>query len=462
MREHEHVLWLLRDESRARKQGIAAIMQRQRTRFNEMVAFARAYSPYYREFYQGLPEKIEDPGRLPVTDKKKLMARFNDWVTDCDVTIEKVCAHIDNPDLIGELYLGKYLVATTSGTTGTRGIFLVDKQALAVTLTFNARAMKNWLSSGDIIKLLARGGRMALVVATDGHFMVAAGNSYLRKANPLWGSATRFFSVHTPLPELVAQLNRFRPAIVMGYGSVITLLAGEQAAGRLRIDPMLLFPGGETLGVDGYERIARLFNAKARDLYGGTECTFATTDCMHRWYHINSDWVMLEPVDADYRPVPPGEQSHTVLLSNLANRIQPILRYDMGDSVLQRPDPCPCGNPMPAIRVQGRAADVLTFHTERRGRSEQVAIAPLMLGTLVDHTPGIEQFQIVQTTPTNLRVRLRTASGANPDSVWQSLHTEITHLLATHHLDHVSVERAEEPPAPSPGGKYRPVIPLGR
>nr|BFE45663.1 hypothetical protein GCM10017547_35560 [Pseudarthrobacter oxydans] len=50
-----------------------------------------------------------------------------------------------------------------------------------------------------------------------------------------------------------------------------------------------------------------------------------------------------------------------MLLSNLANRIQPILRYDLGDSVTTRTDPCPCGDPTPAIHVQGRTAELLTF-----------------------------------------------------------------------------------------------------
>ena len=151
----------------------------------------------------------------------------------------------------------------------------------------------------------------------------------------------------------------------------------------------------------------------------------------------------------------PGEQSHTVLVSNLANRVQPILRYDLGDSILQRPDPCPCGNPLPAIRVQGRAADVLTFPTEY-GR--QVSIPPLAFE--VNHIPGIEQFQIVQTTPTSLRVRLRLASGADTDRIWQAIRTELSHWLTEHKLSQVTIERAEEPPEQSPGGKYRTVIPL--
>ena len=125
---------------------------------------------------------------------------------------------------------------------------------------------------------------------------------------------------------------------------------------------------------------------------------------------------MLEPVDADYRPTLPGTPSHTVLLSNLASRVQPILRYDLGDSILQRPDPCPCGNPLPAIRVQGRSADVLSFTTER---GERVFIPPLALE--LDHISGVELSQIVQTAPMRLRVRLRPAPGADPERMWGRL-----------------------------------------
>jgi phenylacetate-coenzyme A ligase PaaK-like adenylate-forming protein len=182
---------------------------------------------------------------------------------------------------------------------------------------------------------------------------------------------------------------------------------------------------------------------------------FFSYGCGERWLHVNSDWAVLEPVDADYRPVPPGEQSHTVLLSNLANRVQPILRYDLGDSILLRPDPCQCGNPLPAIRVRGRSADVLNFPTEGGGR---VTIPPLAME--VDQVPGVELAQIIQTAPTTLRVRLRPAPGAEAEQVWQAVRNEIRHLLAAHKLDHVAVELAEEQPKQSPGGKYRTVIPL--
>ncbi|PRY02450.1 hypothetical protein [Allonocardiopsis opalescens] len=166
---------------------------------------------------------------------------------------------------------------------------------------------------------------------------------------------------------------------------------------------------------------------------------------------------MVEPVDAGHRPVPPGERSHTVLISNLANRVQPILRYDLGDSVVLRPDPCPCGSPLPAARVQGRTADLLGFPTRGGGRT---AMSPLLVAILLDHAPGVDQVQIVQTAPDVLRVRLRPARDADREEVWRRLREEPAGLLAEHRVDGVAIERVEEPPERSPGGKFRRIVPL--
>ncbi len=146
-----------------------------------------------------------------------------------------------------------------------------------------------------------------------------------------------------------------------------------------------------------------------------------------------------------------------MLVSNLANRLQPILRYDLGDSILQRPGPCPCGDPLPAIRVQGRTADVLTFPAEHGGR---ISIAPLALSALFDRTPEVELFQVVQTKPACLRIRLRPRPDVESDRLWQAVHDELSRLLAEHHLGHVAIEHADEPPQQSPGGKFREVVPL--
>src|SRR5690606_32170078 len=108
---------------------------------------ARAHSLYYREHYRTLPERVTDPTLLPVTSKAELMPRFDDWVTDPAVTLAAVRAFVEDPALIGEKFLGRYTVTTTSGTTGTPGLFLADQRALAVTTALSARMLGSWLTA---------------------------------------------------------------------------------------------------------------------------------------------------------------------------------------------------------------------------------------------------------------------------------------------------------------------------
>jgi phenylacetate-coenzyme A ligase PaaK-like adenylate-forming protein len=420
-----------------------------------MVAFARANSPYYRELYRNLPDKVEDATLLPVTSKRELMARFDDWATDREVTIDKARPFAENPDLIGERFLGRYTLNTTSGTTGTPGIFVLDDPSMTVVSAMALRTLQAWLGFGDLVRILAGGGRMAMTFAPGSHSATGVPAARIRKSAS-WRKKVLTLSVHAPLSEIVSQLNGFRPALLAPYASIAKLLAGEQEAGRLNIRPALMVIFAEGLPADEYDRIAKAFGTTVETSYAATECPFLSYSREERWLHVNSDWAVLEPVDAEYRPVPPGEQSHTVLLSNLANRVQPILRYDLGDSIIVRPDPCPCGNPLPAIRVRGRSAEVLSFPTES---GAQVSIAPLAFD--LEHVPGVDLFQIVQTTPTALRVRLHVATDIDAESAWRKVHAELHALLGGHQLGHVRVERAEEPPEQSLGGKYRKIIPLG-
>ncbi|MGW3353180.1 phenylacetate--CoA ligase family protein [Nonomuraea rubra] len=448
-------LRLLADARRAKKGGEQAMAARQRARLAGLVAWARTRSPYYRHLYRDLPAGLADLTRLPVTRKSELMAAFDDWVTDPTVTFTAARAFADDPARIGEPFAGRYTLSTTSGTTGTHGIFLQDARAGAVTGAMMARALLSWLNVRDVARIARGGGRMALVVAEGGHFASTVAAARLRGHRKVAA-----FSVQQPLAELVEQLNAFRPAVLAPYASIGALLAGEAEAGRLRIDPALVVLSAEGLPLPEYARIAAALGAKVRTSYACNECPFLSYSCEQGWMHLNADWAVLEPVDEQYRPVPAGQPSHTVLLTNLANHVQPVLRYDLGDAVQARPDACPCGNPGPAVRVQGRAADLLTF--PRPGHEhggEPVTLAPLPLATLLEAVPGLELFQIVQSAPTVLRIRMHGAPGADPDSLWHQVETRLRDLLARHDLAHVTVERAGEPPQQNAGGKYRAVIP---
>ena len=151
-------LRLLLDARRTYRHGPEAIDARQRARLAELVDFARGHGSVYRELYQDLPGRVEDPRLLPVTSKAALMARFDDWVTDPRASRERVQAFVADPAQIGQPFLAippgyrggsraGYTVATTSGTTGTRGMFLLDERALAVTTALSSRMLSTWLNA---------------------------------------------------------------------------------------------------------------------------------------------------------------------------------------------------------------------------------------------------------------------------------------------------------------------------
>lgn len=303
----EHVVSLIWDAWRTRKKGADAIAQRRRARLADMVAHARANSPYHGELYRGLPDRVESAQLLPVTDKKMLMERFDEWCTDRAVTLEAAEAHGERRQPVGgEWFLGKYTVMTTSGTTGRRGIFLVDDRTMAVVTAMMLRWVGDWLSPSDFLKIIARRGRMAMVMATGGHFASAVAAARLKKRR---GKRVGVLSAHMPLAELVARLNRFQPAMLAPYASMAAMLADEQEAGRLDIHPVLLALSAEGLPQAEYGRIARVFDAKVGNSYAASECMFMSAMCGRR---LAARQRRLGGVRAGRRRLSPGRSRRAV------------------------------------------------------------------------------------------------------------------------------------------------------
>lgn len=443
---------LVWDSWRAYRGGAPTIHTRQQARLAEMIAHARSNSPYYRELYRDLPAHIDSLQELPPTSKTQLMQRFDEWSVDRDVRLTTARAFVADTKRIGDYYLEKYTLLTTSGTTGDRGIFALDNRTMAVTNAMALRMLSQWLGAADALRVVRGGARMAMAMAGGGHFAsVVAAERLKRKL----ASRVAVLSVRQPLPELVQHLNTFQPTVLAAYASLAALLANEQDAGRLNIAPVLIALAAEGLRPREYARISHAFSAHVGNSYAATECPFLSFSCSKGWLHVNADWVAVEPVDADHKPVAPGVPSHTVLITNLANRVQPLVRYDLGDSVVQKVGPCECGSPLPAIQVVGRSGEMLAFHT--RG-GDLVQIPPLAFATLADAIPGLQQTQFAQLSPTALAVRVRASGDA--EIIWAQLHAALMRLMQGYNLDNIAIARSPEPPIVSAGGKYRAVIPL--
>ncbi len=445
------VVW---DIWRTTRGGPAALAACQQARLADLVAFARQSSPYYRQLYRDLPEQITDIRHLPPVTKPELMAHFDDWVTDPAVTRASAEAFVADPRRIGEFYLGRYFLCTTSGTTGTPALFVHDQKAMTVyETTLVIRGYQAWLSFQQILALLRAGARTAVVFAMSGHIPSFSRWERLRKRSPRRAKRMLGISVLTPLPQLVQALNEFQPAALSGYSTVLALLAEEQRAGHLRIKPTLVLTGAESLSAAAHARIEEAFHCLVRDAYGASEFQGIALECEQGWLHVSADWALLEAVDELYQPVAAGQPSFTVLLTNLANRVQPLIRYDLGDSIITRPDPCPCGNPLPAIQVEGRRDELLQLQTPS---GAWIPLLPMALGTVIEETPGVRRFQVIQTGPATLTVRLEAVVASHTDAVWQEVEPHLRSYLAAQGLASVTLERASELPQRDPrSGKFR-------
>jgi phenylacetate-coenzyme A ligase PaaK-like adenylate-forming protein len=434
---------------------MAAVEARQRDRLAGLVAFARERSPYYRERYKGLPSRVSDVRLLPPVTKPDLMDNFYGWVTDPAITRADVEAFVADPSLIGHEYLHRSMVWTTSGTTGTPAILVHDRRSLAVMSALSVvRVVPAWVSPRELLEFLRRGGRSASVWATGGHFFGVTMAERQRRSRASRRRRIRVFSVMSPVDELVRELNAFGPTMLSAYPSALSLLTREQEAGRLHLSPVVITAAGESLATEVRERAEAAFGARVWNNYSASEAGVIAFECGRGRLHLNADWYVLEPVDEGYSPVPPGQPSRTVLLTNLANRVQPVIRYELGDSVALGPDPCPCGRFLPTLRVEGRTDDTLSF--EENGRT--VRLLPLGLGTVIEATPGARRFQAIKTAPETLKIRLEAEPGANDGRVWEAVESRLRGYLADQGLPSVGVERDPEPPRPDPrSGKLRQV-----
>jgi phenylacetate-coenzyme A ligase PaaK-like adenylate-forming protein len=438
-----------------RTAGPQAVIARATARATELIAFARAHSPLYQDTWRSLPRGVPALSRLPVVTKRMLMDRFDDWVTDRRVDRRSVEDFIADRSHIGDRYLGRYVVWKSSGSSGEPGIYVQDDSALAVYDAMLAVQLQApHLAARYALGFVEHGARAALVAATGDHFASIASWQRVCRGSP-WPNA-RAFSVMDPLPELVAALNAYQPAFLASYPTTLGLLAAEQRAGRLRIAPAIIWSGGECLAPAAAKAIERAFGGILVNEYGASECMSIAFSCSADWLHVNADWVVLEPVDRDGRPAPAGEPSHSVLLTNLANRVQPIIRYDLGDSVIANPEPCACGSPLPAIRAEGRRDDVLAL---RARDGSIVRLSPLALTTVVEDATAGHRFQLVQTAPDRIAVRLGVTDSQERTAEWDAACKALHAYLAHQALGNVELALDAQPPIPDPrSGKLREVI----
>ena len=258
---------------------------------------------------------------------------------------------------------------------------------------------------------LPRRVRMAQVAAPDAKHMTSRGAASLSVGL----FRTIRLSAAQPIAAQVAALDRHQPQVLSGYPSALAMLAAEQLDGRLRIAPEVVCTTSEVRTAEMAARIRAAWNVEPFDCLGLTETGITAIDCPeHAGLHLFEDRCLFEVVDEHDRPVPAGRQGDKVLVTNLYNRTQPFIRFEVTDLVTLTDEPCACGRTFRRIAaIEGRSDDVLELPARTGG---VVRVHPIHLRSPLAATAAVTQYQILQTVD-GLDVTLALVQGAAADAV---------------------------------------------
>lgn len=444
---------LTADVWRAKYADADGIAARRDRRVADLLSFVRRNSRFYDDRYADVPAGETDLSAYPPVTKPELLANLDDVVTDPAITHERLDAFLADPDRVGDRFLDDYLVWTTSGTTGDPAVVVHDRDFLVLSDVLGDRWLWPAIANRKTLRsLVANDFRVALLAVGGGHFAGAAGVGTMQRESRLLAERIRLFSPMDPFDELVAALNDYQPAMMGGYATVLAELARAQTDGDLDVSPGGVVATAEPVTREDKAAMRDAFDCVVRETYGASEFVPVAVECGRGTLHVNADWVVVEPVDENYDPVPPGTPSHTVLVTNLADRALPLVRYDLGDSVTVHEEPCPCGSAFPAISVEGRQGAVLRFDAD----DGEVVVFPLALATAVESAPGVRRAQIARTGPRALSVRIEPGDGRDPDAAWEAAEANLRDYLDAQGVPDVTLSRDPEPPARDPAsGKFR-------
>jgi phenylacetate-coenzyme A ligase PaaK-like adenylate-forming protein len=387
-----------------------------------------------------------DLSALPTMTKAELMANWDEIVTDPRLSLGLATEHLERVGEHGPGYLlDAYHVIASGGSTGLRGVFVWD--------------FEGWLAAaGALLRPAGYAARWEPQPAPGPTVTVAASNvvhmSAAMAATFALPGRTYHLPVTLPLHELVAELNRLQPFHLTGYPSILHELASEAQAGRLHIRPALVQTSSEPLFPAARQAIQTAFDAPVMNMYACSEvCTMAVSYPWGTGLHLLEDVAVLEPVDADGQPVPPGAPASKLLLTNVINQVLPLIRYELTDEVtfLVEPNPGPWTGRRIA-NVVGRLEDAFRY-------PGGAYVHPHIFHSAFDRVANIVEYQVRQ-TPTGADITLVVASPTDLERTRRELEAELVHLgLTEPRASFRIVDRLERQVGTE---KLQRFIPLGR
>ena len=344
------------------------LLDHQRVRLLSLLRDAIARSPFHARRLAGIDPEAVDPtdlSVLPIMTKADMMAGLDEVFTDRRLTragIEETLAVTEDEPLVVH---DRFLAFTSGGSSGVRGVFAYDVPGLVA-------GFLGPLTRGLAARIAAMGGPppggvpVAIVGARSAVHPTGC-------AQPLTlGSRLPFHYLAVPatdpLPVIVARLEELRPAMLFGYPTVLARIA--QAG--LSFTPMAVTSVSETLTPELRAIIRDGLGAPIVDSYATTEGLTGTSGPDDDVIMLAEDSCIVEVLE------------DRVLVTNLGNRVQPLIRYELNDRMT-----VVSADGLLRVRVEGRADPVLRYG--------DVGVHPIAIRSELVHTPAVLDYQVRQT-----------------------------------------------------------------
>jgi phenylacetate-CoA ligase len=356
----------------------------QRDELRRLLVCAVERSPFYARRLAGIePERfeLEQLPALPVMSKEQMMSSFDGLLTDRRLTRARVEEHLGSLGIEARLLDERYVCLASGGSSGLRGVFVqtIDEYVEFVASVVRRLMARVISAGGPPPEGLTVGIIAAAAPVHSSGFGAAVATGYPVRLIP--APAT------LPMAEIVARLNRLQPPVLLAHTSKLVELAAERRAGRLRITPTAITAMAETVTAEDRATIQAAFGIPLITQFTSTEGLVGHSPPGDAVITFAGDTCIVEMVDADNRPAPEGAEACKVLITNLHNHTQPLIRYELTDRfIAYPPDP---GSGRVRATVEGRADDVFRYG--------ELAIDPRVIRTVMVRTPAVIEYQVRQT-----------------------------------------------------------------
>lgn len=389
----------------------------QKKKLEKLLLFAYDHSPYYRKAFEeeGIFRdniKTTPLNRFPRLDKEILMKHFDELVTDRSLKQEELLRFDEACKDDGEMYLGKYHVLHSSGSTGIPRYFIYDQAAWEQMLAGIIRGALWGMTMGSILKLLAEKPRILYIAATDGRYggAMAVGDG-IKGIH----AKQRFLDINTPLAKWRETVREFRPNIIIGYPSAVKILAELIGEEKKSLPVKRVISCGEPLSVGLRRFLENTFHTEVINFYGASESlALGVEKRTEEGMVLFDDLNVVEVID--------GEMYMTCLY----NYAQPLIRYHISDKLVlhEAKNDTDCFFTKADVLLC-RSEDVMWFDKPDGSREY---LHPLsMEGFCVE---GLRDYQFCQTSKTSFEMLAEIGKSAERVKVEQEIYMQIRKLLA--------------------------------